>query len=467
MAHPSTNNTLTRRQAAAAIAGGAAVLGTVACGGARTSAVRAAQRDGVRFGMVGTGARGAFLLQQLSQVSSGRCVALCDIYEPNLRNARQLVGGEVKTYTDHRSLLDNPDVDAVLVATPLFQHFPVTRDALLAGKHVFCEKSLVFRPQEIHALREISGSRPAQVLQAGLQRRYSPFYQAARRMIEKGLLGDVMHIRAQWHRNGAGRRAVGDARLERQINWRFYREYSGGPAAELASHQIDVADWMIGHTPEFVTGVGGIDYWKDGRETYDNINLIFRYPKGQKLIYTSISYNGHLAMLDGRRPNFGEEICGTAGTIQITIGDAANPAVGPTMAMWFREPNAPKVEAKKGENWVAGATVSSEKQTSRGLPLLLPEDMHQPGDSFLQKETKYARKWLYKHDVLFPEEPRNPVAIMLDEFFSCCRTGARPKADLEVGLQDSKAVILSNLAMDEGRRVHFNEMTHLGLEQTI
>jgi len=97
------------------------------------------------------------------------------------------------------------------------------------------------------------------VLQTGLQRRYSPFYQAAKAMIDKGLIGDVTHIRAQWHRNGAGRRPVSDQTLERQINWRFYREYSGGLAAELASHQLDVADWFFGATPEFVSGIGGID----------------------------------------------------------------------------------------------------------------------------------------------------------------------------------------------------------------
>ena len=105
----------------------------------------------------------------------------------------------------------------------------------------------------------MAAAHPRQVLQTGLQRRYSPFYQAAKAMIDKGLIGDVTHIRAQWHRNGAGRRPVSDQTLERQINWRFYREYSGGLAAELASHQLDVADWFFGATPEFVSGIGGID----------------------------------------------------------------------------------------------------------------------------------------------------------------------------------------------------------------
>jgi predicted dehydrogenase len=448
---------MTRREAAVALAGGAVALS--GCGGR----ARARAKDEVRFGLIGAGARGTFLLERLAQVDNGRCVALCDIYEPNLENARQRAAAGTRTYRDYRRLLDDPQIEAVIVATPLFRHFEMTRDALLAGKHVFCEKSLVFRPQEIKELRELKLAHPKQVLQTGLQRRYSPFYRAARQMIEKGILGKVMHIRAQWHRNGAGRRRVQDPRLERQINWRFYREYSGGLAAELASHQFDVADWMFGATPEFVSGVGGIDYWKDGRETYDNIHLIFRYPQGQKLVYTSISYNGHLSLLGGARPNFGEEICGTAGTIHITIGDAANPAVGPAMAMWFREPGRPRASEgkKREENWVAGATISNEREISKGLPILLPQDQISKADHLLEREYKHARMWLYKHDILLPEEERNPVELMLEDFFHCCLTGRRPAAGLEVGLQDSESVILSNLAMDEGRRVFFHEMSSL------
>jgi predicted dehydrogenase len=452
---------ITRREALQAAGTLAATTALAGCGGA--SAQPQAKTDPVRYAVIGAGDRGTFLLKRLAGVANGRCIAVCDTYAPNLKNALQFAPAGVKQYHDHRAALDDKDVEAVVIATPLFRHFDVTRDALEAGKHVFCEKSLVFKPEEMHALRALAAEHPRQVLQTGLQRRYSPFYQAARQMVEKGLLGDVMHVRAQWHRNGAGRRPVKDASLERRINWRFYREYSAGPAAELASHQMDVADWMFGSTPEFVTGVGGIDYWKDGRETYDNIHLIFRYPKGQKLVYTSISYNGHCDMLYGRRPNFGEEICGTAGTIHITIGDAANPAVGPAMAMWFREPGAPKTATpKKGENWVAGATVSTEKTTSQGLPLLLPKDLVQQSDSFLSREMKYARQWLYKHDISMPEEERNPVDLSLEDYFLCVRSGARPLANLEVGLADSTGVMASNLAMDEGRRVYYAEIDKLG-----
>jgi predicted dehydrogenase len=460
-------NQLTRRDVMKAAGAATAIAAVSAIPALRTGSAARPTRaagDPVTFGVIGTGDRATRLLTLSKNVDRGRCVALCDVYQPNLRSAVKLMDGKPKAYADYRELLADPKIDAVIIATPLYTHFPITRDALLAGKHVLCEKSLVFLPQEVHALRALHAERPRQVLQTGLQRRYSPFYQTAKAMIDQGLIGEVTHIRAQWHRNGSGRRPVNDPALDRQINWRFHREYSGGLTAELASHQLDVADWFFGATPEFVCGIGGIDYWKDGRSTYDNIELLYQYPKGRKLMYSAISTNGFLDLFNGTRPQFGEEIMGTGGTLQITIGDAANAAVGPAIALWYREPNAPKVEAagKAKENWVAGATTAATGGKPKALPLLLPQDQIGAADSFLAKEAKYAKRWLYAHNIRMPEEERNPVEIEIDEFFRNVREGGEPAANMEVGLNDSIGVILSNLAMDEGRRVHYSEMERMG-----
>src|SRR5467141_1593653 len=139
-----------------------------------------AANDQVQYGFIGTGSRGQYLLQHINQTDRGRCVAVRDVYEPNLNKGAQIAATNPKTFKDYRELLSQKDVDCVYIATPLFLHFPVTRDALLAGKHVFCEKSLVFRPEEVHALRALATERSKQILQVGLQRRYSQFYQTAR-----------------------------------------------------------------------------------------------------------------------------------------------------------------------------------------------------------------------------------------------------------------------------------------------
>jgi predicted dehydrogenase len=428
--------------------------------------VRAAN-DQVQYGFIGTGSRGTYLLKHLKTTDVGHCAAVSDDWDLHLKQGAETAATNPRPYKDYRELLASKDIDAVLIAVPLYLHFPVTRDALQAGKHVFCEKSLVFKPEEVHALRALKAEHPKQVLQTGLQRRYSAFYQVAKQMIDGGLLGTVTHIRAQWHRNSSQRRPVPDPKLERKINWRMYREYSGGNTAELASHQIDVADWMFGATPDFVIGLGGIDYYKDGRDTYDNIQLIYSYPKGRKLLYSSISTNSHLDLLQAERVEFGEVIMGTAGSIEITIGDDNNPATG----VWYREPKpiasmeVSKAGQKK-EAFKAGATMTTAA-ASKGFPLVLPKDTQTASDSFLQREAKFAKMWLYKKGILVPEEPRNPVDTELEEFLLACKDpmNRKPKADMEVGLNDSTAVMLSNLAMDENRRVNFNEIEKLGRDE--
>ncbi|MGC4054268.1 MAG: Gfo/Idh/MocA family oxidoreductase [Paludibaculum sp.] len=454
------NKDLTRRDAIKA-AGAATIAGVAASHlqGAPAILKARAATNAVNYGMVGTGSRGTYLLKHLKGIDTGKCVAICDLTDDALNKADQTIGGSPKRYKDYRELLADKNVETVFVTTPLFMHFPVTKDALEAGKHVFCEKSMVFKPEEVHALRALAAARPKQTLQVGLQRRYSAMYQAARQMIEKGMLGDVTYVQAQWHRNPGWKMKKGVPN-ERMANWRLFREYSGGLVAELASHQIDVADRMLGMTPESVMGLGSHDFLHDGRDILDNVQLIYKYPKGRRLVWTGIPTSSHWAGVGGQRTEMGELICGTQGTIHITIGDDNNMPIG----MWFKEPNPPaKVEeaGKKKEAFKAGATMVAAAG-SRPLPILLGKDLMTGQESFLEKEMKFARQWLYQKGIMVPLEERNPVDIELESFFNDIKTGGHPRADIEVGLQDSIAVILSNIALDENRTVSFKEIETMG-----
>jgi predicted dehydrogenase len=453
---------VTRREAVA-MAGAATAAAVVANKfkeGPFIQKVKAANNQ-VQYAIIGTGGRGQYHIKHFNKLDSGRCVALCDINDVNLQAAIKASKDKPVGFKDYRELLSRKDIDAVVISTPLFMHYPVTRDALLAGKHVFCEKSMVFKPEEVHGLRKLAEEHPKQVLQCGLQRRYSKFYQTAKQMVEKGTIGRVTHAYAQWHRNpGWTMKPDKDLKVQKERNWRLYRETSGGLVAELASHQIDVCDWMFNANPEFVVGVGDLTWLKDGRDVYDNVQLIFKYPKNQKLMYSTISTNKHLTLFNGQRNEFGEVIMGTEGTIEITVGTDDEPAVG----LWFYEPG-PKLSAadlKKQVAAVAGATMASTGRGSRALPILFEKDTLSGKESFIEKEMKFARRWLYAKGVMVPEEDRNPCTVQLDHFLECCRTGKKPLADLEIGLADSSMVILSNLALDEGRRVYFNEMDKMG-----
>ena len=96
--------------------------------------------------------------------------------------------------------------------------------------------------------------------------------------------------------------------LERKINWRLYKEYSCGLVTELATHQLQVGNWALRMLPEKVSGMGDIIYWKDGREVYDSINLIYHYPNGVKMTYESMIANKFYGLE--------EEILGSKGTME-------------------------------------------------------------------------------------------------------------------------------------------------------
>ena len=151
------------------------------------------------------------------------------------------------------------------------------------------------------------------VLQIGHQRMFDPRYLKAVELINAGEIGQITQIRAFWHRNNDWRRPLPEGRpdLERKINWRLYREYSCGLMTELASHQIQVANWFKGKTPVSVMGKGSINYWKDGREVYDNVALIYSYDDGTQFIYDSMTSNRHYGLE--------EQIMGDEGTLEMEV----------------------------------------------------------------------------------------------------------------------------------------------------
>ena len=244
----------------------------------------------INIGVIGTGDRGGGMIPLINQVEGINVTACCDVLPFRLEEGLSKVNGKSKAYEDYRKLLDNKDVDAVLIATPFNTHSKIAIDALDAGKHVYCEKTMAKGISGINALvNKVSES--SSVFQTGHQYHSSRLYSHVVEMIQKGEIGKVTSFECQWNRNGDWRRKVPDPSLEKAINWRMYRAYSGGLAAELSSHQIDFVQWVLGENPSKIMGTGGINYWQDGRETFDNIHLIYEYPSGVKATFRCLTSN--------------------------------------------------------------------------------------------------------------------------------------------------------------------------------
>jgi predicted dehydrogenase len=268
----------------------------------------------VRLGYVGMGGQGRVLLEQ-TDPRFGEVVAVCDINPLQLGRTDEVLRKTgkppAKHYEDWKEMFEKEDLEAVVIATPLFLHAEVAVAALDAGLHVLCEKMMAWDVEGCLLMAD-AARRNGRLLEIGHQRHYNPVYQAAYEgIIRTGLLGEMYYSRLVWHRDGSWRREVespapgfdpsrwGYPDLERMYNWRLYEQYSRGILAELASHQVAIANWFFDAAPEVVIGSGGVYRYHDGREVPDHIYVTFEYPEGRTALFSSIQSNAFDKYFEG------------------------------------------------------------------------------------------------------------------------------------------------------------------------
>jgi predicted dehydrogenase len=309
-----------RRAFAAAVAGTEA-LATLG-GGARETGPR---RGGpVKAAMIGPGLQGKILLSALPR-SWIDLRALCDINPVHARDSALFLAKagwpRPREYQDWKQMLEKEDLEAVIVATPLWTHADIVVPCLQAGKHVLCEKMMAWDLPGCHRMQE-EARRSRRVLEIGYHRFHSALYQAAHEaVIRPELLGDVYHVRTAWHRAvpwrrqepppspGFDPRPWGYPSWDHLVNWRLFRKYSRGLLAELGSHQISIANWFLDARPEGVYTTGGL-MRPEGREHLDHVFATFDYPGGRTVTFSAIESNAYDSTY--------EQFMGTKGTLVLT-----------------------------------------------------------------------------------------------------------------------------------------------------
>lgn len=356
----------------------------------------------IGIGIIGTGDRGSGLLSLVNAIDGLEAKAVCDVIDFRLAAAAKTAGDKAKAYVDYRRVLDDKNVDAVLLCTPFGMHGPMAMDILDAGKHIYCEKTMVRGQADITRVLAKAEASPKQIFQTGHQFHSSALYRKAKEYIDAGYLGDLTAVDCQWNRNGSWRRDVPADRpeLERQINWRMYREYSGGLTAELMSHQFDFINWITGAHPAFISGQGGIDHYKDGRETFDNVHLQAQYTNGLDATFSCTTTN--------RFGGYEIRVLGSKGTITLTFESGK-------IYHESREP------ASLGTvDGVTGATIT---------------------------------KWSKGEGVAIDADGTDPTRQALVEFRDSIRTGQQPESDVQTGAMVAKCVDLGIRAAMGGKTV--------------
>jgi len=262
------------------------------------------------------------------------------------------------------------------------------------------------------------------VFQIGLQRRANPIYKQARAMIAAGMIGQVTSIKAQWHRNNSWRRPVPvlktDANwtaLERRLNWRLYKAHSGGLMAELGSHQMDVVNWFLGAHPKRVFASGGIDYYRDGREVFDNISCLYEYeitPSDQKPYTVRVSYT---SLCNNAYEGAAELIMGTKGSLYLTSAKG----------LLFQEKGADVVSWEGGKDKAAADANAAVVTAGKTLKLSNDPWAHRGAP--------------FEIDIEEGNDTRDELVSFIDHIR---RSDPKTIADATVGLNDCATILIAN-----------------------
>jgi predicted dehydrogenase len=277
----------------------------------------------VRTGFLAVGQEGRVLLRAADPAFCD-IRAICDINPAQLERADKDLAqaGRPKAthYVDWKEMLQKEDLEAIVMAPPLWMHAELAVGCLEAGKHVLCEKMMAWDVAGCERMRD-TARRTGKLLEIGYQRLYNPIYQAAHQgIIKAGVLGEVYHARLVWHRNKTWRRTGtpptpdynpsqwGYPTFDHLINWRLFWKYSQGLMAELASHQVNIVNWFFDSVPTSVIASGGVYRFKEGgREVHDHVYATFDYPGGRNAVFTSIESNAF--------EDYYEMYMGTKGTL--------------------------------------------------------------------------------------------------------------------------------------------------------
>ena len=240
----------------------------------------------VKFGVVGLGQWGKQILATLSSLPSSQVTAICDTYQPYIAKGLEIAPKAV-TATDYRKLLDSPDVEALVIATPSHLHKDIALAAFQAGKHVYCEAPLATKVDDARAIAAAAERASSIKVQAGLQGRSNAVYRHVSQFVRSGVLGTSAQVIGQWNKKQSWRRAGPTPEREQELNWRLSSTTSAGLIGEIGIHQLDLIGWYLNRIPTAVTGFGSIVSWNDGRDVPDTIQCVIEYPGNVRALYSS------------------------------------------------------------------------------------------------------------------------------------------------------------------------------------
>ena len=277
----------------------------------KPESVRGSQANSkIQIGLIGSGNRGTYVAGLARNDPRAEVTALCDLFDDQLEKATATLRLQKPAlYKDFEKLLAS-DLDAVIIATPPFEHPRMLEAAIRTKKHVYCEKPMgvdVEGCQQVIAAGKKAD--PLKCISVGFQQRYGPVYLEAYKRMKEGQIGDLVNARGAWISNDPFKRVpYPDPKVEKLRNWFCYKDYSGDFIVEQDCHNFDVLHWFLGAVPLSAVGRGGRKV-RTSMEILDHLSLTFTFPG-------DIHVNYEANQLTPRGfSRVGEEFTGTTGVL--------------------------------------------------------------------------------------------------------------------------------------------------------
>ncbi len=243
----------------------------------------------VSLGIIGTGNRGRYVGTIFVKDPRTRLSAICDVQPQSIDAAKTQIPGAdtARVFKDHQELLAAADIDAVLIATPIFLHPEHLEHAVDAHKHIYCEKAAAADVAGAkRVMRVADRADKSKHLQFGFQQRHGPEYLTAEEIVRSGRLGKTLLMRSHWMVGGA----LGDSARrptekysslaeEKLRNWYRWKETCGDFIVEQDCHGVDVLNWYAGSHPLVASGMGGQIIRPYG-DCNDHANITYEYAGG-------------------------------------------------------------------------------------------------------------------------------------------------------------------------------------------
>jgi predicted dehydrogenase len=200
--------------------------------------------DKINLGIIGIGRMGITHYSIINSHPDVTIKAVADTSILILSLMKKYINS-IHTYNDFHELFEKEDIDAVLICTPPSLHYPVALKAAEKGIHVFSEKPFTTIRKQADELASIFDNKHL-INQVGYVNRFNDVFQTIKEYIKNGVIGDIIRFKSEMYS-----RTI--TKSEEGHTWRDSHENGGGAVFEMASHAIDLVNYIIGK-PDKVTG---------------------------------------------------------------------------------------------------------------------------------------------------------------------------------------------------------------------